>query len=311
MKEQFREMFFDEIQAPADSNEHDDAVEMDTPRFETTPEDSFQRYLREIKAIPLLTAEEEVVLAKRIAAGDEAAKEEFIKANLRLVVSIAGRYHKISGMPIQDLVEEGNIGLIRAVEKFDLAKGCKFSTHATYWIRQAISRSIADKSRMIRVPVHVHELIGKINFASREFVLAEGKEPSVAELAAILDLEEEKVLELLNASIQPISLYTPVNDEAGVMMNLIVDSRIQDPSQTVFECQRRRILQEAMEKKLTTKELDVIKRRYGMMDGSAWKLEKIGKELNLTKERIRQIEENAFRKLRQSKELQELYKVCS
>lgn len=314
MKEQYTEAFFNKTQnTPADCKENDDTADMDTQRFETTPEDSFQLYLQEIKDIPLLTAEEEVALAKRVAEGDVAAKEAIIKANLRLVVSVARKYYKKSGMPIQDIVAEGNIGLIRAIEKFSLEKECRFSTYATRWIKQSISRSIADKSRMIRVPVHVHELICKINSCSREFLLEEGKEPTAAELAAILDMEEAKVLEVLNASIQPISLYTPVKKEEDScsLMDLIVDRRIQDPSQTTFEYQRRLILQEVMDRKLTSREMDVIKKRCGMVDGYAWTLKEIAEEMNLTRERVRQIEENAFRKLKKSKELLELYKACS
>lgn len=182
MKEQYTEAFFNKTQnTPADCKENDDTADMDTQRFETTPEDSFQLYLQEIKDIPLLTAEEEVALAKRVAEGDVAAKEAIIKANLRLVVSVARKYYKKSGMPIQDIVAEGNIGLIRAIEKFSLEKECRFSTYATRWIKQSISRSIADKSRMIRVPVHVHELIklaarwAATEEAFRIMIVAEGK----------------------------------------------------------------------------------------------------------------------------------------
>ena len=279
----------------------------------TIGEDSFRIYLHEIDAIPLLSAQEEMVLAKCVAEGDKDAKEAFIKANLRLVVSIANKYHKNTGLPIQDLVSEGNFGLIKAVDKFDWKRGCRFSTYATYWIRQSISRSIADQSRIIRVPVHLHELIGKINACRRRILLEQGREATVAELADVLGKEEKQVQEALDAAMQTVSLSTPVksDEDSCSLIDLMTDRQLCDPSQTMFESQRSLILQDAMEQKLTTREMDVLRWRCGMTDGHLWSLEEIGQELKLTRERIRQIEKNAFRKLQKSKELQELYKACS
>ena len=277
----------------------------------TIGEDSFQIYLHEINVIPLLSAQEEIELAKRIAEGDKDAKEAFIKANLRLVVSIANKYYKKTGLPIQDLVSEGNFGLIKAVDKFDWKRACRFSTYATYCIRQAISRSIADQSRIIRVPVHLHELIGKINACSRKILLEQGREATVAELAEILGKEEKQVQEALDAAIQPVSLDTPVksDEDSCSLIDLITDRQIYDPSQTMFESQRSLILQDTMERKLTTREMDVLRWRCGMIDGHLWSLEEIGQELKLTRERIRQIEQNAIRKLQKSMDLRELYQV--
>ena len=289
------------------------AASVDPPQSEANLEDSFQIYLREIRAFPLLSAEEEVALAKRISAGDEGAKEALINANLRLVVSVAKTYYNQTGLPLQDLVEEGNFGLIRAAEKFDHKKECRFSTYATHWIRQSITRSIADKSRIIRVPVHLHELIGKINACNRQFLLTHGKEATAAELAAFLGKEEDQIQKALNAAaMQPLSLNTPLSDDedSGSLLDVIVDGHLHDPYQAKIEQQRSFILQDTMERKLTSREIDVIKWRCGMTDGRTWTLEQIGQELKLTRERVRQIEKNAFRKLQKSKELQELYKAC-
>lgn len=279
----------------------------------TIGEDSFRIYLHEIDEIPLLSAQEEMVLAKRVVEGDKDAKEAFIKANLRLVVSIANKYHKKTGFPIQDLVSEGNFGLIKAVDKFDWKRGCRFSTYATYWIRQAISRSTADQSRIIRVPVHLHEFIGKINTCRRRILLEQGREATVAELAEILGKEEKQVQEALDATMQTVSLNTLVksDEDSCSLIDLITDRQLYDPSQTMFEFQRSLILQDAMERKLTTREMDVLRWRCGMTDGHPWSLEEIGQELKLTRERIRQIEKKALQKLQKTKELQELYKACS
>ena len=241
-------------------------------------EDPVRMYLKEIGKVPLLSAEEEIELAKRMADGDEEAKKRLAEANLRLVVSIAKRYVG-RGMLFLDLIQEGNLGLIKAVEKFDYQKGFKFSTYATWWIRQAITRAIADQARTIRIPVHMVETINKLIRVSRQLLQELGREPTPEEIAAELDMPVDRVREILKISQEPVSLETPIGEE--------------EDSQTLLKEQLDEVLST-----LTEREQKVLRLRFGMSDGRARTLEEVGKEFDVTRERIRQIEAKALRKLR-------------
>jgi RNA polymerase primary sigma factor len=260
-------------------------------------DDPVRMYLKEIGQVPLLTAEEEVELAKRIAEGDTKAKDKLTEANLRLVVSIAKKYSG-RGLHILDLIQEGNTGLIRAVDKFDYTKGNKFSTYATWWIRQAITRAIADQARTIRVPVHMVEVINKATRCNRRLVQELGREPTMEEIAAELNMPVEKVIEASRTAADTLSLDTPVGDEEDTTIGSFVED---DTTPGPADATANALLAEALEEilgTLTQREADVLKMRFGIYDGRTHTLEEVGKTFGVTRERIRQIENKAIRKLR-------------
>ncbi|WP_449064145.1 RNA polymerase sigma factor [Planomonospora algeriensis] len=287
--------------------------------------DPVKDYLKQIGRTPLLTAEQEVELGGRIEAGTLAqerldaegegpapaerlelerlaadgrrARDHMVEANLRLVVSIARRYAAAGGMPLLDLVQEGTIGMMRAVEKFDHRRGLKFSTYATWWIKQAIGRALADQSRTVRLPAHVVEVLNRVNRARRAMRQQLGREATSAELAAELDLTSEKVEELLRHAREPVSLHTPVGDDDGAELGDLIEDDAQDPADAVVSSSLRGQLDAALET-LTEREANVISLRYGLADGEARTLEEIGRRLGVTRERIRQIESMGMRKLR-------------
>ena len=260
-------------------------------------EDPVRMYLKEIGKVPLLSADEEVELAKRMAEGDEDAKKRLAEANLRLVVSIAKRYEG-RGMLFLDLIQEGNLGLIKAVEKFDYHKGFKFSTYATWWIRQAITRAIADQARTIRIPVHMVETINKLIRVSRQLLQELGREPTPEEIAAELDMPVERVREILKISQEPVSLETPIGEEEDSHLgDFIQDDNVPVPAEAAAQTLLKEQLDEVLDT-LTEREQKVLRLRFGMDDGRARTLEEVGKEFDVTRERIRQIEAKALRKLR-------------
>ena len=260
-------------------------------------EDPVRMYLKEIGNVPLLSGEEEVELAKRVEQGDEEAKKKLTEANLRLVVSIAKKYVG-RGMPFLDLIQEGNMGLMKAVDKFDYTKGYKFSTYATWWIRQAITRGIADTGRTIRVPVHMVETINKTLRMTRTLLQELGREPTPEEVAARLNVPVARVREVLKISRDPVSLDTPIGEEDDSHLgDFIEDDTALSPSDSAAFSMLREELKSALES-LTDRERQVIELRFGLLDGRARTLEEVGKELNVTRERIRQIEAKALRKLR-------------
>lgn len=259
-------------------------------------EDPVRMYLKEIGKVPLLSAEEEIELAKRMAEGDEDAKKRLAEANLRLVVSIAKRYVG-RGMLFLDLIQEGNLGLIKAVEKFDYQKGFKFSTYATWWIRQAITRAIADQARTIRIPVHMVETINKLIRVSRQLLQELGREPSPEEIAEELDMPVERVREILKISQEPVSLETPIGEEDSHLGDFIQDDNVPVPAEAAAATLLKEQLDEVLGT-LTEREQKVLRLRFGMNDGRARTLEEVGKEFDVTRERIRQIEAKALRKLR-------------
>lgn len=260
-------------------------------------EDPVRMYLKEIGTVPLLTTEEELTLAKRKAEGDEYAKERLIEANLRLVVSIAKRYTG-RGMSFLDLVQEGNLGLIKGVEKFDYTKGYKLSTYATWWIRQSVTRALADQARTIRVPVHMVETINKMSKMQRKLTLELGYEPSVAELADALEMSEDKVMEIMQIAREPASLETPIGEEDDSNLgDFVADNSVVTPEGNVESVMLREHI-DALLGDLKERERAVIVRRFGLEDGHPRTLEEVGKEFNVTRERIRQIEAKALRKLR-------------
>jgi len=260
-------------------------------------EDTVRMYLKEIGTVPLLTADEEVYLAKRKAEGDEYAKERLIEANLRLVVSIAKRYTG-RGMSFLDLVQEGNLGLIKGVEKFDYTKGYKLSTYATWWIRQSVTRALADQARTIRVPVHMVETINKMSKMQRKLTLELGYEPSVSELADALEMSEDKVMEIMQIAREPASLETPIGEEDDSNLgDFVADNNVVTPEGNVESVMLREHI-DALLGDLKERERQVIVLRFGLEDGHPRTLEEVGKEFNVTRERIRQIEAKALRKLR-------------
>ena len=260
-------------------------------------EDPVRMYLKEIGKVPLLSAEEEIELAKRMAEGDEDAKKRLAEANLRLVVSIAKRYVG-RGMLFLDLIQEGNLGLIKAVEKFDYQKGFKFSTYATWWIRQAITRAIADQARTIRIPVHMVETINKLIRVSRQLLQELGREPLPEEIAEELDMPVERVREILKISQEPVSLETPIGEkEDSHLGDFIQDDNVPVPAEAAAATLLKEQLGEVLDT-LTDREQKVLRLRFGMNDGRARTLEEVGKEFDVTRERIRQIEAKALRKLR-------------
>ena len=260
-------------------------------------DDPVRMYLREIGKIPLLSYEKELELAKRILDGDEEAKQELAEANLRLVVSIAKKYVG-RGMLFLDLIQEGNMGLIKAVEKFDYTKGFKFSTYATWWIRQAITRAIADQARTIRIPVHMVETINRLIRTSRHLLQQFGREPTIEEIAQEMDMSVEKVMEIQKIAQDPVSLETPIGEEDDSHLgDFIQDEDSPAPQDAASYTLLREQLNEVM-KTLTPREAKVLRLRFGLDDGKARTLEEVGKEFDVTRERIRQIEAKALRKLR-------------
>ena len=260
-------------------------------------EDPVRMYLKEIGKVPLLSADEEIKLAQRMEEGDEAAKKKLAEANLRLVVSIAKRYVG-RGMLFLDLIQEGNLGLIKAVEKFDYRKGYKFSTYATWWIRQAITRAIADQARTIRIPVHMVETINKLIRVSRQLLQELGREPSPEEIAEEMDIPVERVREILKISQEPVSLETPIGEEEDSHLgDFIQDENVPVPADAAAFTLLKEQLDEVLGT-LTEREQKVLRLRFGLDDSRARTLEEVGKEFNVTRERIRQIEAKALRKLR-------------
>ena len=272
-------------------------------------DDPVRLYLKEIGQIKLLSAEEEVELAKRVSEGDQAAKNKLTEANLRLVVSIAKKYSG-RGLHILDLIQEGNTGLIRAVDKFDWTKGNKFSTYATWWIRQAITRAIADQARTIRVPVHMVEVINKATRCNRKLVQELGREPTVEEIAKELNLPVEKIIEANRTAADTLSLDTPVGDEEDTSIGSFVeDERTPGPADATSNALLAEALKEILDT-LTEREADVLRMRFGMYDGRTHTLEEVGQIFGVTRERIRQIENKAIRKLRhpsRAKKIRDFY----
>ena len=275
-------------------------------------DDPVKIYLKEIGKVPLLSSEEEIELAKRMQEGDEYAKKRLCESNLRLVVSIAKKHSGRNGLQFLDLIQEGNLGLLKAVEKFDYTKGFRFSTYATWWIRQHITRAIADQARIIRVPVHMVETINKLVRATKSLTQSLGREPTIPELAKEMGVSEEKVVEIRKIQMEPLSLEGPMgNDESesSKLGDIIEDDTTISP----FEATSRRLLREqllAVIDTLTPREQKVVRMRYGLDDGFPKTLEQVGQEFNVTRERIRQIEAKALRKLRnpsRSKKLKDYF----
>ena len=260
-------------------------------------EDPVRMYLKEIGKVPLLSRDDEIELAKKIELGDELAKEKLTEANLRLVVSIAKRYVG-RGMQFLDLIQEGNLGLIKAVEKFDYRKGYKFSTYATWWIRQAITRAIADQARTIRIPVHMVETINRLVRVSRQLLQELGREPSPEEVASRVDMPVERVREIMKVSQEPVSLETPIGEEEDSHLgDFIQDDQVAVPADAATFTMLHEQLMEVLDT-LTEREQKVLRLRFGLDDGRPRTLEEVGREFNVTRERIRQIEAKALRKLR-------------
>ena len=273
-----------------------DKIDLSVPEG-VSIEDPVRMYLKEIGKVPLLTPEEEIDLAKRMEMGDESAKKRLAEANLRLVVSIAKRYVG-RGMQFLDLIQEGNLGLIKAVEKYDYSKGFKFSTYATWWIRQAITRSIADQARTIRIPVHMVETINRLIRTSRQLLQELGREPLPEELAKKLDMPVDRVREIMKISQDPVSLETPIGEEEDSHLgDFIQDEHVQIPVDAATYTLLHEQLMEVLDT-LTDREQKVLRLRFGLDDGRPRTLEEVGREFNVTRERIRQIEAKALRKLR-------------
>ena len=273
-----------------------DKIDLSVPEG-VSIEDPVRMYLKEIGKVSLLSADEEIELAKRMENGDEAAKKRLAEANLRLVVSIAKRYVG-RGMLFLDLIQEGNLGLIKAVEKFDYRKGYKFSTYATWWIRQAITRAIADQARTIRIPVHMVETLNKLIRVSRQLLQELGREPTPEEIAEEMDMNVDRVREILKISQEPVSLETPIGEEEDSHLgDFIQDDNVPVPADAAAFTLLKEQLVEVLST-LTDREQKVLRLRFGLDDGRARTLEEVGKEFNVTRERIRQIEAKALRKLR-------------
>ena len=292
-----------DVDDDADIEKMDDEEEIELDKIELSVpdgvsiEDPVRMYLKEIGKVSLLTADEEIELAKRMEQGDEEAKKRLAEANLRLVVSIAKRYVG-RGMLFLDLIQEGNLGLIKAVEKFDYRKGYKFSTYATWWIRQAITRAIADQARTIRIPVHMVETINKLIRVSRQLLQELGREPTPEEIAEEMKMPVERVREILKISQEPVSLETPIGEEEDSHLgDFIQDDNVPVPADAAAFTLLKEQLIEVLGT-LTEREQKVLRLRFGLDDGRARTLEEVGKEFNVTRERIRQIEAKALRKLR-------------
>lgn len=287
----------EELEGPEEEEEEEE-IELDLSVPEGVGiDDPVRMYLKEIGRVPLLSAQEEVELAKRMEQGDEEAKRRLAEANLRLVVSIAKRYVG-RGMLFLDLIQEGNLGLIKAVEKFDFRKGFKFSTYATWWIRQAITRAIADQARTIRIPVHMVETINKLIRVSRQLLQELGRDPAPEEIAAEMDIPVERVREILKIAQEPVSLETPIGEEEDSHLgDFIEDEDAPAPAEAASFILLKEQLEEVLET-LTQREEKVLRLRFGLDDGRARTLEEVGQEFGVTRERIRQIEAKALRKLR-------------
>ena len=299
----------DEVDIDLSGLDEEDLVDPVDLAAEYSLDDPVRMYLKEIGQVRLLSAEEEVDLAKRVAEGDQYAKNKLTEANLRLVVSIAKKYSG-RGLHILDLIQEGNTGLIRAVDKFDWTKGNKFSTYATWWIRQAITRAIADQARTIRVPVHMVEVINKATRCNRKLVQELGREPTVEEIAAELNLPVEKIIEANRTAADTLSLDTPVGDEEDTSIGSFVeDERTPGPADATSNALLAEALKEILDT-LTEREADVLRMRFGMYDGRTHTLEEVGQIFGVTRERIRQIENKAIRKLRhpsRAKKIRDFY----
>ncbi|MBQ6383684.1 MAG: RNA polymerase sigma factor RpoD [Clostridia bacterium] len=281
---------------PSKEELSDEALDLSVPEG-VSIDDPVRMYLKEIGKVPLLTAEEEIEIAKRLEEGDESAKQKLAEANLRLVVSIAKRYVG-RGMLFLDLIQEGNLGLIKAVEKFDYRKGFKFSTYATWWIRQAITRAIADQARTIRIPVHMVETINKLIRVSRQLLQEYGREPTPEEIAKEMGISEAKVREIIKIAQEPVSLETPIGEEEDSHLgDFIPDEDAPAPAEAASFALMKEQLTEVLDT-LTPREEKVLRLRFGLDDGHQRTLEEVGKEFNVTRERIRQIEAKALRKLR-------------
>lgn len=288
----------EEVEVPEDINEEIAEIETVLATAEgINIDDPVRMYLKEIGKVPLLTADQEVEIAQRMADGDPEAKHQLAEANLRLVVSIAKRYVG-RGMLFLDLIQEGNLGLIKAVEKFDYRKGYKFSTYATWWIRQAITRAIADQARTIRIPVHMVETINKLIRVNRQLVQEYGRDPRPDEIAKEMGISEDKVREIIKIAQEPVSLETPIGEEDDSHLgDFIPDDDAPAPAEAVATTLLKEQLMDVLNS-LTPREAKVLRLRYGLDDGKARTLEEVGKEFNVTRERIRQIEAKALRKLR-------------
>lgn len=260
-------------------------------------DDPVKMYLKDIGKVPLLSQEEEVELAKRVLDGDELAKNKLCEANLRLVVSIAKRYSGKNGLQFLDLIQEGNIGLLKAVEKFDYTKGFRFSTYATWWIRQSITRAMADQARTIRIPVHMVETINRLGRASKKLLQDLGREPTVDEIAELMGIPPERVIEIQKIAQDPLSLEDPVGDEDSKVSDYVPDETSIMPDDAATRSMLKNQILAVIET-LTPREQKVIRLRYGLDDGNPKTLEQVGQEFNVTRERIRQIEAKALRKLR-------------
>lgn len=286
----------DEEVSTSEEDDEEEEIDLSVPEA-INIDDPVRMYLKEIGKVPLLTAEQEVEIARRMEAGDEDAKRELAEANLRLVVSIAKRYVG-RGMLFLDLIQEGNLGLIKAVEKFDYHKGYKFSTYATWWIRQAITRAIADQARTIRIPVHMVETINKLTRISRQLLQEYGREPTPEEIAKAMGITESKVREIIKIAQEPVSLETPIGEEEDSHLgDFIQDEDAPAPAEAASNALMKELLWDVLDT-LTPREAKVLRLRFGLDDGNPRTLEEVGKEFAVTRERIRQIEAKALRKLR-------------
>lgn len=289
------DVFPEEVEKEYEGKREDESEILHSERG--SAEDPVRMYLKEIGRIPLLSSEEEIELAKRMEMGDEEAKKKLSEANLRLTVSIAKRYSG-RGMQFLDLIQEGNLGLIKAVEKFDYRKGYKFSTYATWWIRQSITRAIADQARTIRIPVHMVETMNRVNRTSRRLLQEYGREPTPEEIAVTMNLPIERILEVSKISQEPVSLETPIGEEEDSHLgDFIQDEHVPVPSEEAAHTLLREQLEEVMDT-LSDREQKVLALRFGLEDGKPHTLEEVGRDFQVTRERIRQIEAKALRKLR-------------
>ena len=289
------DVFPEEVEKEYEAKREDESEILHSERG--SAEDPVRMYLKEIGRIPLLSSEEEIELAKRMEMGDEEAKKKLSEANLRHTVSIAKRYSG-RGMQFLDLIQEGNLGLIKAVEKFDYRKGYKFSTYATWWIRQSITRAIADQARTIRIPVHMVETMNRVNRTSRRLLQEYGREPTPEEIAVTMNLPVERILEVSKISQEPVSLETPIGEEEDSHLgDFIQDEHVPVPSEEAAHTLLREQLEEVMDT-LSDREQKVLALRFGLEDGKPHTLEEVGRDFQVTRERIRQIEAKALRKLR-------------
>ena len=288
---------FEDVEAEANQIDNNEDVDKVLSQEGLAIDDPVRMYLKEIGKVPLLDADRELLLAQKMSEGDQRAKQELVEANLRLVVSIAKRYVG-KGMFFLDLIQEGNLGLMKAVEKFDYTKGYKFSTYATWWIRQAITRAIADQARTIRIPVHMVETIHKVSRVSRQLLQERGHEATADEIAEVIGMSPEKVREIMKIAQDPVSLETPIGEEEDSHLgDFIPDDDSPAPADAASYALLREQLSEVLHT-LTPREEHVLKLRFGLDDGRTRTLEEVGKEFNITRERIRQIEAKALRKLR-------------